>query len=149
MVLWPICRAAGPYIRPTGILTPRPSCLSQRQAQRVESPMSNMHVRSAVLDEEKDTPMQVKNQQGGTEEAYAPMHIMELELGQPLPSLYAVNERTGRPYQRALCLVRLHCQPLGTIELSLAADGTRAEEYASHIWLHLGQQINEHLHHDG
>ncbi len=83
------------------------------------------------------------------QEAYAPMRIMELELSQPLPTLYAVNEQTRQPYQRALCLVRLHRQPLGVLELPLAADGLRAEEYVTHIWLHLGQQINEHLHHDG
>jgi glycosyltransferase involved in cell wall biosynthesis len=93
--------------------------------------------------------MQVKNQQTGTDEAYAPMRIMELELSQPLPTLYAVNEQTMQPYQRAFCLVRLHRQPLGVIELPMAADGLPAEEYVTHIWQHLGQQINEHLHHDG
>jgi len=49
----------------------------------------------------------------------APVRILEIEVGQPLPGVPAIDEKTGQHYQRALCLVRLHAQPLGLMELRL------------------------------
>jgi hypothetical protein len=51
--------------------------------------------------------------------SYVPMRIVEVELGQPLPPISACDEETGHTYERALCLVRLHTQPLGMLELPL------------------------------
>jgi GT2 family glycosyltransferase len=77
------------------------------------------------------------------------MRILEIEVGQPLPDVSAVDEKTGQHYRRALCLVRLHTQPLGLVELQLYEHGMRAEEYAFHIWHSLREAINEHLRQDG
>src|SRR5258708_2394956 len=79
----------------------------------------------------------------------APVRIVEIEVGQPLPDVSAFDEKTGQHYQRALCLVRLHTQPLGLVELQLDEQELSAEKYASHIWRSLSEEINEHLRQDG
>lgn len=80
---------------------------------------------------------------------FEPIRIIEVEIGQPLPDVSAVDEKTGRRYQRARCLVRLHTQPLGLVELQLEEHGVSAYEYAAHIWGALSEKINEHLRQDG
>ena len=45
----------------------------------------------------------------------APTHIIEIEVGQPLPDISAFDQKTGQHYRRARCLVRLHAQPLGLV----------------------------------
>jgi GT2 family glycosyltransferase len=81
-------------------------------------------------------------------EDYMPARILEIELGELLPSVSAVDEKTGQRYQRAMCLVRLHTQPLGVVEFQLAEGSTSPYDYAQHIWCALGTQINEHLQQD-
>jgi glycosyltransferase involved in cell wall biosynthesis len=83
------------------------------------------------------------------EAGFLPMRMVEIELGHPLPGLVAYDEKTGQRYRRALCLVRLHTQPLGLLELQLDENGASASEYVSHIWHALGEKINEHLRQDG
>ncbi len=78
-----------------------------------------------------------------------PARVVQVELGQPLPALSTVDECTGRHYQRALSLVRLHSQPLGIVELQLPVDGLSPDEYAHWIWLDLQEVINDHLRRDG
>jgi glycosyltransferase involved in cell wall biosynthesis len=79
----------------------------------------------------------------------APVRIVEIEVGQPLPDVLALDEKTGRHYQRALCLVRLHTQPLGLVELQLDERGASPQECALQIWRTLSEKINEHLRRDG
>ncbi len=78
----------------------------------------------------------------------APARIVEIELGQPLPILLALDEKTGQYYRRAMCLIRLHSHPLGLVELQLEKSGVRADEYAPQIWQSFGAEINEHLQRD-
>ncbi len=80
---------------------------------------------------------------------FEPMRIIEVELGQPLPDVSACDENTDRYYRRALCLVRLHTQPLGLVTLQLDEHGVSAEEYAANIWQALSEKINAHLRQDG
>ncbi len=82
-------------------------------------------------------------------EDYVPSRVLEIEIGQPLPSLTATDEKTGRHYQRAMCLIRLHSIPLGVIEFELDTNPMHADAYAQHIWYTLEVQINEHLRRDG
>jgi hypothetical protein len=100
-----------------------------------------------------DTPMLPKNSEISAptvdETDFVPVRILELELGQPLSDISAVDEKMDRHYRRARCLVRLHTQPLGEVELELGENGVSADEYAPHIWHRLGVQINEHLQGDG
>jgi glycosyltransferase involved in cell wall biosynthesis len=81
--------------------------------------------------------------------AYSPMRILEIELGEPLPSLSTIDEETGHQYQRAMCLVRLHTQPLGVVEFQLVEDRTSPHDYIHHIWRALSSKINAHLQQDG
>src|SRR2546426_8584306 len=80
---------------------------------------------------------------------YIPVRMLEVELGQPLPTITALDEKKGSYYQRARCLVRLHTQPLGLVELDIDKNALRPDEYAPHIWQALSGQINEHLRQDG
>jgi len=80
---------------------------------------------------------------------FEPARVIEVEIGQPLPDVSACDENTGRYYRRALCLVRLHTQPLGLVELQLVEHGVSAEEYAANIWQALSEKINAHLRQDG
>lgn len=82
------------------------------------------------------------------ETTYSPMRVLEIELAGPLPSLPAVDEKTGNRYSRAMCLVRLHRRPVGFIELPLSGDETPPEAYIQTIWDALNEQINAHLLHD-
>ncbi len=79
---------------------------------------------------------------------YGPARVLEIEIGQPLPPLYAMDEKTRRNYQRARCLIRLHSIPLGVIEFELDTNPLEADAYAQHIWCMLEAQINEHLRRD-
>ena len=78
-----------------------------------------------------------------------PIRMVDIELGQRLPSISAFDEETGQCYQYAKCLVRLHTQPIGIIELQLNKNTVNGQEYVQQIWLTLGEQINEHLVQDG
>jgi len=78
----------------------------------------------------------------------APMRILEVELGQPLSAISALDEKTGQLYQRAICLARLHTQPLGVVEFRLDEQGVSASMCARHIWHHLSAEITEHLRQD-
>jgi GT2 family glycosyltransferase len=80
---------------------------------------------------------------------YAPVRILEIEIGRPLPAVSNVDETTGQRYQHALCLIRLHTFPLGMVELELGKDGVSADECAQYIWHALQSQIDEHLRRDG
>jgi GT2 family glycosyltransferase len=77
----------------------------------------------------------------------APARILEIELGQSLPAI-ASRDKRERSYRRALCLVRLHTQPLGVVEFQFDEQGVSAVECARQVWQHLGEQINEHLRQD-
>src|SRR6266513_2896530 len=78
-----------------------------------------------------------------------PVRVVELELGQPLPTILSYDDQTGRHYCHAKCLVRLHSHPLGIIDVQLDGAGGRPQRYAQHIWNMLHLQINEHLRLDG
>jgi GT2 family glycosyltransferase len=80
---------------------------------------------------------------------FEPARVIEVEIGQPLPDVPACDAQTGRHYRRALCLVRLHTQPLGLVELQLDEHGVSAEQYAAHIWQALSEKITAHLREDG
>ena len=66
-----------------------------------------------------------------------------------MPSVSNFDKNSGEYYQRAICLVRLHSQPLGIIELKLEEHGLHADEYAPYIWQSFAKKINEHLRNDG
>lgn len=80
--------------------------------------------------------------------AFKPARIVQVELGEPLSSVSSFDPRTGRSYERAMSLVRLHTQPLGVVELELPGHQLSAGDYACRISSALGPQIAEHLRQD-
>lgn len=80
---------------------------------------------------------------------FKPVRVLEVEISQPIPAVPAIEAATGRHYQRALALVRLHTQPLGLVHLRLNDDGLSAEEHAREIWRNLAQEVIKHLRQDG
>src|SRR5258708_20069101 len=80
---------------------------------------------------------------------FVPVLIREIELGQPLPTISAFDDKKGRCYQGGNCLVRLHIQPLGLVDFTFDTGELSPDVYASRIWQALGEQINAHLCEDG
>jgi GT2 family glycosyltransferase len=78
-----------------------------------------------------------------------PLRILEIELGKPLPTLSATDEKTGSVYQSARCLIRLHDHPLGMLDLQFDKHELEAEDYAQYIWRALHERIAAHLRQDG
>jgi GT2 family glycosyltransferase len=76
---------------------------------------------------------------------YIPVRTLEVDLEQPLPAISTIAEKN---YKCAICLVRLHAQPLGLVEINIEKDGLSPDEVASVIWDNLHIQINEHLQYD-
>jgi glycosyltransferase involved in cell wall biosynthesis len=79
---------------------------------------------------------------------FAPMRVLDVELGQPLPTLER-SEEDGVTYESALCLVRLHGAPLGSLRVEMPAAGLDPETLAAAIQAELGTAIAEHLAEDG
>ena len=100
------------------------------------------------MDREDSTTM-IRNGYHEQSSEYIPVRIVEVELERPLPTLSAFDPEKGSYYQRARCLVRLHTQSLGLVELNIDKDDLSPDEYVPKIWLALHLQINEHLRQDG
>jgi glycosyltransferase involved in cell wall biosynthesis len=73
---------------------------------------------------------------------FAPLRVIEVELGEALPRLEA--EGTA-----ALCLVRLHGSPLGSVRAEIPPEGLDPERLASRLQEALGEEIDRHLMADG
>jgi glycosyltransferase involved in cell wall biosynthesis len=80
---------------------------------------------------------------------FAPVEIVEVEIGAALPRLVPGTGEGGRRYGSALCLVRLHGQPLGMIEIELPAEGLDPTALASRIEQELAAAIDDHVRADG
>ncbi len=78
-----------------------------------------------------------------------PACVFEIEVSQPLPVLSAFDARTKTTYRRAFCMIRVHSQPLGLIELPFSAGQALPQDYAALIWKSYGERIGEHLQNDG
>ena len=78
-----------------------------------------------------------------------PARILEIEISQPLDTLSAIDEVTGTYYARAYCMIRLHTQPLGMIEVPFSNGKASPQAYAPRIWDVFADQIRQHLQRDG
>lgn len=79
---------------------------------------------------------------------FLPIRVLEIEISQPLPILSAIDEDTGTSYARAYCMIRLHSQPLGMVEIPFADGKASPQAYASRIWDVFADQIVQHLQND-
>ncbi|HSK50799.1 MAG TPA: glycosyltransferase [Solirubrobacterales bacterium] len=80
---------------------------------------------------------------------FAPLRPVEVEIGEPLPHLRAGVGELGNPYRAALCLVRLHGDPLGLVEVELPPEGVAPAVLATAIEAELEEEIGAHLSRDG
>jgi glycosyltransferase involved in cell wall biosynthesis/cellulose synthase/poly-beta-1,6-N-acetylglucosamine synthase-like glycosyltransferase len=77
---------------------------------------------------------------------FAPVDVVEVEVGEPLPELPVGVGDCGAGYGSALCLIRLHGEPLGMVETALPATPA---ELAQQIEETLAEAIDAHLEADG
>ena len=80
---------------------------------------------------------------------FAPLRVIEVELGEPLPRLEAESAESGGTYVAALCLVRLHGSPLGSVRAEIPPAGLDPDRLASQVQNQLGEEIDLHLRGDG
>ncbi len=80
---------------------------------------------------------------------FVPTRVVDIEIGKPLPTLSATAEASPATYGAALCLVRLHGMPLGSIRAELTPEGLDPEALAGQIQAELGNEIKRHLNQDG
>jgi glycosyltransferase involved in cell wall biosynthesis len=80
---------------------------------------------------------------------FAPLRVTEVELGEPLPRLEAEGAESEATYAAALCLVRLHGSPLGSVRAEIPAEGLDPARLASQVRERLGEEIDRHLRGDG
>jgi glycosyltransferase involved in cell wall biosynthesis len=97
----------------------------------------------------KDASLLERDASSQTVEPFSPIRICELELSEPLSAISAFAQDGDRCYLRARCLIRLHTQPLGLVELALDASEGAAQVYVQRIWQEVGEQVNAHLRADG
>lgn len=82
-------------------------------------------------------------------ETFGPVRVLEIELSRPLPSVSSQPDEGGTRYARALALVRVHGDVLGTVSLPLTGGTLLPEQVAMQIQAELGERIAAHLRHDG
>lgn len=76
---------------------------------------------------------------------FAPVDIVEVEIGEALPRIEAGTSESGIRYGAVFCLVRLHSQPLGIVEVELPPSGLEPDSLANQIEAALSGAIDEHL----
>lgn len=60
-------------------------------------------------------------------EWFRPIQILDVELARPLAAISPGVDSHGRPYEKALALVRVHGRPIATVALDLPASGLSAD----------------------
>ena len=76
---------------------------------------------------------------------FAPVEILEIEISETLPRLEPGTGESGRKYGSALCLIRLHSEPLGMIEVDLPPTGLDPTVLAERIEAELASAIDAHI----
>src|SRR5437016_10474869 len=78
-----------------------------------------------------------------------PARVFDVELSEPLPLIDSPVRPDGSRYGGALVLIRLHGQPLGTLELDLSGGAADPALVARLVWQKLQAPITDHLLRDG
>jgi GT2 family glycosyltransferase len=80
---------------------------------------------------------------------FAPVRLLEVEVGAPLPAIEPAAAPDGTRYRRARALVRLHRRPLGLVDLALDEGRLAPATLAGRVWASLAEAILGHLAGDG
>jgi len=76
---------------------------------------------------------------------FEPARIVDIELSQPIQPIGRTVPGKDLDYGRMRALIRLHGNPLLSIDSPLGADGLSAEQMAALIWERASADINAHL----
>jgi GT2 family glycosyltransferase len=79
----------------------------------------------------------------------APVRLLEVEVGAPLPAVEPAAAADGAPYCQARALVRLHGRPLGMVDLTLDEGRLAPAALAGRVWDSLAEAVRGHLAGDG
>jgi glycosyltransferase involved in cell wall biosynthesis/GT2 family glycosyltransferase len=79
---------------------------------------------------------------------FVPTRVVDVDIDRPLPVLLPGSEDSEVVAGAALCLVRLHGAPLGSIHIPIPAAGLDPTALAEQIQAELGPEIERHLHQD-
>jgi O-antigen biosynthesis protein len=79
---------------------------------------------------------------------FSPVCLVDVDLDRPIPAVHH-DKQSGKIYDRALLLVRLHTELLGTVEVPLSSGELSPHEVAAAISSKLGDRVRQHLHEDG
>lgn len=69
----------------------------------------------------------------GAPDSFRPIRLLDIEIGQPLEAVVPGVDGQGRPYEKALALVRFHGRPIATAPLDLPPTGLDAAELAARL----------------
>jgi glycosyltransferase involved in cell wall biosynthesis/GT2 family glycosyltransferase len=95
---------------------------------------------------------EVRSREAGSEPpspGFVPVRLDDVEVGGPLPSLPTSEPGSDTVFGGSMCLVRLHGEPLGIVDLELPPDGLAPAALAAAIEAELGEEIAAHLRADG
>jgi GT2 family glycosyltransferase len=79
----------------------------------------------------------------GAAAAFEPLQLADVDLEDGLPDLQPAFSATGRPYRRALVLVRSRGRPLGLVTLELGARGLSAQALGEEIAVQLAEPLRQ------
>jgi hypothetical protein len=98
-------------------------------------------------------PFSAGTREGGGQQPTAsdvpPARVLQVELSQPIPALDTHDPITGRIYDRAFVLARLHGRPLGTTAVELSDGGLTPGQHAQALWSVMRERAQNHLREDG
>ena len=78
------------------------------------------------------------------ENGFVPSAVGVIDLDRPLPNVKLGRREDGNRYGSLVALVRLHGDPLGTIEVPASVDRVTSDTLAAAIWSALGAQLESH-----
>jgi glycosyltransferase involved in cell wall biosynthesis len=81
--------------------------------------------------------------------SFVPMWIGEVELGRTEGDVLPGRRPDGAPYERARLLVRLHGDPLGTVDVAVEGGRIDGSGLNNAVTAQLGNRISDHLADDG
>lgn len=77
---------------------------------------------------------------------FQPIQILIIDVDQPLHGLSGIREgESTQRYHQAMLFIRMHDEPLGSLQLEIPDGGLSAESVADAIWAEFGATIRSHL----
>jgi GT2 family glycosyltransferase len=78
-----------------------------------------------------------------------PCAVTTVELAEPLQTMELAHTEQGQPYARVLALIRLHGDPLATVEMPVTEGRMTVDELGDRIWLAVCDRLHGHVRANG